>query len=86
VLIVGSDPALGAWQPPDGLPLVRGVDGVWRGTARIADGAPFEFKVTRGGWETVEKGPQGQEVPNRAAVAGPDVEVAATVARWNDLP
>ncbi|MGB9796673.1 alpha/beta hydrolase [Fervidobacterium gondwanense] len=44
-----------------------------------------EFKVTRGSWETVEKGVKGAEIPNRVLDVDKDMEVKITVLHWRDF-
>ena len=85
VEVRGDLPQLGAWEGA-GLTLERNGPRLWTGTLALPRGTVFEFKVTRGGWETVEKDPDGGEVPNRRAVADGDPLVALQVARWADLP
>jgi len=68
VFLTGSAPALGPWRP-DALRLRLGDDGRWHGRADLPPG-PFEFKFTRGGWETVEVRADGGEAPNRRVAVG----------------
>lgn len=82
VSIAGSDEALGGWKPENGLPLQRGSDGIWTARARLPRGSKIEFKVTRGSWLTVERDPQGQDIPNRHLVADRDQTVDVEVASW----
>ncbi len=81
--VAGGHPALGAWDPA-GLPLARAADGRWTAILPVEVGAVFEFKITRGTWETVEKGPDGEEIPNRIGLAD-GVPVEVEVARWVDV-
>lgn len=63
----------------------HGVMTVTSGTAAITSGTTITFKVTRGGWSTVEKDPHGDEVPNRVAVCGNGpTKVFAHVFHWAD--
>jgi predicted alpha/beta superfamily hydrolase len=49
-------------------------------------GNTIQFKFTRGDWGKVEKGPNGEEIPNRThAVTGAET-LELTVANWADLP
>lgn len=83
VLWVSGDRAeLGNWSGT-GVRLERRPDGAWVGAVELPAGTAFEFKVTRGGWETVEKDAAGGEVANRRAVAGDDT-VHVSVAAWRD--
>lgn len=73
------------WRPGDAdWALRRGADGVWRHTAAFTDGQPLQFKFTLGGWESVEKGPAGEELQNRLHVARRDTTLSLVVARWAD--
>lgn len=85
IYLRGDVAALGAWEG-DPFPLARGDDDRWRGTIEVPTGATVAFKVTRGGWETVEKGAFGEEIANRAVVAAPDLQVEVEVQNWADLP
>lgn len=79
--IAGNAPALGGWNPA-GLKLAAGADGRHGASVRIERGTLLEFKVTRGSWETVEKGPNGEELANRLHRAEADDTVRIEVARW----
>jgi len=74
------------WRPdPSHGRLQRAGDGTWAVTLTVPAGARVEYKLTRGSWETVEKGPRGEEVHNRAVQVGEaDVAVRLTVAAWAD--
>jgi predicted alpha/beta superfamily hydrolase len=51
----------------------------------VSPGTTIQFKVTRGSWSSVEKGPEGEEVVNRTAVAGAGpTTVFAHVFHWAD--
>ncbi len=81
--IAGNAAELGGWNP-SGLRLARAADGTHRATVEVAPGAALEFKVTRGSWETVEKGAGGEELSNRTHAAAGDDTLAIAVARWRD--
>ena len=83
VWISGDLPALGSWN---GAGVRLGPAGSGRCVARVAleRGVPFEFKVTRGSWETVEKDARGGEIANRRGRAGEHDTVLAVVAAWRD--
>lgn len=57
--------------------------GIARGTVTLPRGEWFEYKVTRGSWDTVEKQADCTEVANRSrfAAAGSQID---TVATWRD--
>ena len=60
VYIVGGHPAVGDWNP-SAVPMTKVNNTLWTYTADILDGTAFEFKITRGNWETVMKGADGNE-------------------------
>ncbi|MFZ3070033.1 MAG: alpha-amylase family glycosyl hydrolase, partial [Anaerolineaceae bacterium] len=64
VYIVGNNPLIGDWNP--GAVALTKVDvSHWTITLDILDGTALEFKFTRGNWETVMKGADGnEELPN----------------------
>ncbi len=83
IWISGNVDALGAWSGR-GVRLAPAERGRWIATVLIERGAALEFKVTRGGWETVEKGATGEEIANRTRrIDGPDT-VRVSVAAWRD--
>ncbi len=59
-------------------------DGTWHITLALPDGSPIQFKFTRGDWATVEKGPNGEEIPNRTHTPSGTQTLDLTVARWAD--
>lgn len=60
VYIVGGHPAVGNWNP-GAVPMTKVSDTLWTYTVDILDGTAFEFKITRGNWDTVMKGADGNE-------------------------
>jgi glycosidase len=60
VYIVGGNPAVGDWNPGS-VAMTKVSDTLWTYTANILDGSSFEFKLTRGNWDTVMKGADGNE-------------------------
>ncbi len=83
VWISGNHPALGNWNG-QGLKTQRLPSGIHEARQKFDPGTQLEFKVTRGGWETVEKGADGSEISNRRlTVAGPET-VNVVVANWRD--
>ena len=82
VFISGSIEPLGLWKP-DGLPLERVDDNTHRATLSLKKGTGLEFKVTRGTWETVERGEKGEDIANRFLTADADKTVTITVANWS---
>ena len=83
VVIVGTDPALGSWQPEKGLALERQPDGRFAGAADLPYGL-VEFKVTRGSWETEEAYKDGSVPLNYQYLIAHDLTVAVTVDHWKD--
>ena len=87
LFVAGSLPALGAWDGR-GLRLEAAREGAH---AAVLEGVPggtdLAFKVTRGSWYTVEKGPGLEEIANRAGRVEPGrvTRVEATPARWADV-
>lgn len=79
--VVGNLRALGTWSPT-GLALKKGEDGLHRATAHVPAGTTLQFKITQGSWETVEKGAEGQEIPNREFVAEENASIEIEVASW----
>ncbi len=74
------------WHPADpAFRLLPGRDGNLATTVWVEPGSIAELKVTRGSWESVEKGPRGQETPNRFVVV-PDEgrTVPLAPAAWRD--
>jgi predicted alpha/beta superfamily hydrolase len=59
--------------------------GKWNITlAAQPSGTTIKFKFTRGSWETVEKGPGGEEIADRTFVFGSVDSVDVTIANWAD--
>src|SRR3954453_4833377 len=61
--ISGNASDLGGWDGA-GVPLKKADDGKYHGQIEVMSGIEYAFKVTRGSWSTVEKGPNGEEIPN----------------------
>lgn len=75
------------WNPGDPeFRLVRSADGLWRIALDLDPGGTVAFKFTRGYWGVVEKGPQGQEIPNRTLSVRAAGEHRFTVASWAQGP
>ena len=84
-LTLGSN--LGGWNPAaPGFAFTRDEKGRFTLTLELREGTNVEYKVTRGGWNTVEKNADGTEMKNRVLdVKGP-ATVELQVARWIDTP
>jgi enterochelin esterase-like enzyme len=83
VVVVGTDPALGNWQPERGLELERGGDGRFRGACDLPYGL-VEFKITRGSWETEESWADGAPVFNYQHLMAHDLDLSIEVEHWKD--
>ncbi|MEE8171242.1 MAG: alpha/beta hydrolase-fold protein, partial [Phycisphaerae bacterium] len=85
LFLSGSLAELGDWRS-DGRPLKRDHEGRHRTTLKLPIGRVVEYKVTRGGWDTVEKGEGGGERPNRRLEVDADALVEIEVLSWSDQP
>jgi predicted alpha/beta superfamily hydrolase len=83
VFVSGNIEALGPWNPA-GMELGNLGDGQFAATLTLPDGYDFEYKFTRGSWETVEKGPDFEEIPNRRIDGARDGTVSVAIANWRD--
>jgi predicted alpha/beta superfamily hydrolase len=85
--LAGNRPELGGWPANgSGVQLSKVVGGRYATTVSFPTGSWLEYKVTRGSWGTVEKGPGGEEIGNRTYTTKSGYErIFATVARWADI-
>lgn len=77
------------WNPGDpAYVLSKNEDQQWSYTsAEAPEGTQIEFKFTRGSWETVEKGPNGEEINNRLFTFGNGDTVHVIIYNWRqDAP
>ncbi len=81
--VAGNDPALEKWNPK-GLPLERQDSGDYEAQVHLSRGSHVEYKITRGSWETVEKGPNKEELANRVLDVTTDCTIPIHVTNWND--
>lgn len=83
IYIAGS---FNAWDPGDeNFQLYENSDGLWEITlAEAPIGSTIEYKFTRGDWTKVEKGPNGEEIPNREFTYGNGDTVFITIHNWAD--
>ena len=80
----GDRAELGQWSGT-GLRLLPAADGTWSASLPLPAGASFEYKVTRGSWDTVEKDSTGGEMANRRGLAaGGDDTLRIVVGAWRD--
>jgi predicted alpha/beta superfamily hydrolase len=72
------------WQPGDvNYRLSKDGQGKWWITlAAMQQGTAIQFKFTRGSWETVEKGPNGEELDNRTFTFGNGDTVGVIIHNW----
>ncbi len=84
VTLTGSDASFGPWDPA-AMPLAPTPGGAFAGTASLPPGARFEYKYTRGSWETVEKAADGSEPANRVfEVREARGRAEDVIPRWRD--
>ncbi len=83
IYIAGS---FNGWNPGDEFyVLEQNDDDLWEITLDgYSNGETIEFKFTRGSWETVEKGPDGEEIDNRTFTFGNGETVEITIHNWAD--
>lgn len=81
VYIIGSPVELGAWGSP-GKALTRRADGAHAISVRLPRGRAIDYKITRGSWDTVEKGSKGEEIANRRLDVEKQSVVEITVGSW----
>lgn len=74
------------WEPgASSYMLHKNVDAKWSITLDAqAAGTVIKFKFTRGSWATVEKGPGGEEIPDRVYTFGGSANVDITISKWAD--
>lgn len=84
IYLTGDLAELGAWAP-DAVPMTWFGGRLYTAEVLLPDGASFEYKYTRGSWETVEKNADGTESDNRTGVATGTFVANDVVARWADL-
>ena len=83
VVIVGTDPALGGWQPERGHELHCEEPGRFNGAVDLPYGL-VEFKVTRGSWDTEETYQDGSVPLNYQFLIAHDITVPVRVDHWKD--
>lgn len=82
IYLAGDLPQVGGWKA-DGVAMKR-VNGepVYHAQLEVPRGAMLEYKVTRGSWDTVEKGAAGEELRNRTLKADRNLKEQIKVAKW----
>jgi predicted alpha/beta superfamily hydrolase len=83
IWISGNRALLGNWSGA-GLAARRVGDRLYEASAAFPESTALEFKITRGGWDTVEKGPHGEELANRRHLVTADDTLRVEVAAWRD--
>jgi len=83
IWIAGDLSVLGSWNGA-GLRLAPLGGRCFAGAVTVPRGISLAFKVTRGGWDTVEKDARGGEIANREWHAGDDDTVRVVVGTWRD--
>jgi predicted alpha/beta superfamily hydrolase len=83
IYVAGNHESLGPWAPGKHA-LTRADDGSWRTTLDLPEGFNLEFKVSLGGWETVEKSAEGRDIANRTATVADGQVLEIQVAAWAD--
>ncbi len=83
VFIVGDQAVLGGWDPA-AVPMTSAGAGLWTTSVHLPCGTTFEYKYTRGGWDTVEKAADGSELANRTGAAVGATVIDDSVASWAD--
>jgi predicted alpha/beta superfamily hydrolase len=85
IYVVGNQSQIGGWDP-GAVSLHKVVNDRYAITLPFAPGTSLEYKVTRGSWATVEKGPEGEEIDNHTFKKGSGYErTFIIVNKWADL-
>jgi len=84
VLIVGSIPALGGWDPSKAVELKNEGNGIFTISKKMSTGQMVEFKVLCDkSWDKVEKGYYNEEIMNHIITPEKGLVVEINVARFN---
>jgi predicted alpha/beta superfamily hydrolase len=84
VYVTGDLDLLGPWDPGK-IELGRIGDLQYAITLVLPVGSALKYKFTRGSWETVEKGPDFEEIPDRELVVTGDETIPIEIANWRDF-
>jgi predicted alpha/beta superfamily hydrolase len=84
VFISGNIAALGPWDPGK-VELGKIDERLYAITLVLPVGTELRYKFTRGTWETVERGANFEEIPDRTLNVVGDETVAAWVQSWRDM-
>jgi predicted alpha/beta superfamily hydrolase len=74
------------WNPGDPAWQLSSSGGIYSITIPEQNTQEFEFKFTRGNWDTVEGNELGSYLPNRSASYNPGGTATYEIAGWEDLP
>lgn len=83
VFLTGASDELGHWDPA-AVPMTRVEDHHWEAVLSLQTETPFEFKVTRGSWETEEVDAQGRVPENRVLTPKDPGPLKILVEGWKD--
>ncbi len=72
------------WNPADARYLLTRSADLATGSWAFPHGQLIEYKLTRGSWASVEKGPGHSEIPNYSVTVTPQLVVERKVATWSD--
>jgi predicted alpha/beta superfamily hydrolase len=81
--LAGNVKELGSWRA-EGLEIKKQDDGKYHAYVQLAGGVPIEYKITRGSWNSVERGTDGVEMDNRTLDPVKTEAVNLQVATWVD--
>lgn len=90
VFVVGTmnnwDPGSGYGSSSNDLPMNKISAYQWQLTLSLSPNNSYEYKYTRGSWNSVEKDEQGAEITNREInIPFYDIAINDTVATWRDI-
>ncbi len=83
IYLAGNVTELGSWRA-EGLELKKDDDGRYTTTVELAGGVPVAYKVTRGSWNSVERGPDGADMEDRTFTPTKTESISFEVATWVD--
>jgi predicted alpha/beta superfamily hydrolase len=79
----GDSVELGSWDAA-GVPLHKQDDGHYHATVSLLSGIPHKFKVTRGTWGTVERGPNNADIADHEFTGQSGAVIQSAVLTWVD--
>ena len=81
IYLAGNLDEVGKWKA-DGAAMKKLETGEFQIELKLPKGQTLEYKINRGSWETVEKGPNGEEIDNRKLSLDSDKNEKITIASW----